>query len=221
MAGLVAPDICRYTVNGVYAGRPVANVLDVGIFPTGATTRHTAIGYVAEIIISSWADDVCDNISDNYTAESLSWVDLDSSSGEVGNSTNGATTDFPFPGQASADAMPGNVSMRVNKNIVAARGQRQGRMYLVGCVETYTTDASPNTLQAGTITAINSDMAAFLAKVGATFSGGVTGDADLVVLHTHLDTSLTPPEIVYDGYSVVGSLTCDSTLSSQRRRLRG
>lgn len=224
MAGLVAPGVCRYTVQGTYGGRSIANIVDLYLEPTGGSDRHDMIEAMAGIIISAWADDVLDNIVTDYTAESLSWVDLDNAGGEVGSQTAGSGTDFPASGLATDQPMPGNVAFRVNKSITAARGQRQGRMYLVGVPETATAANVPNTISGGVISAVNSDMAAFLGKMNVTLTGAVTGASALVVLHTHTEANPSPPPAtitVYDDLSLVTALTLDSTLGSQRRRLRG
>lgn len=224
MAGLIAPGVCRYTVHGTYGGRAIANILDYFIAPGGGVTRVQAIEQQAKVIISAWADEIMPNLADNYVATSLSWVDLDSALGTVGSATLGVGSDFPAPGLSTGEPHPGNVAVRINKGITALRGQRQGRMYWVGAPESITTDAAPNTIQAGNQVTFTGNAEAFLAAANVAPGGSPDYFSELVVLHTHREAPVPPAtvgEIVYDGLSPVETMTCDATLASQRRRLRG
>lgn len=224
MNPLIAPDVCRFTVLGTYAGRNVANILDVFIDQTGSLTdRQEAIADQAAIIVSAWADEVCPVIVDNYSATEVRWLDLNDEDGSVGVTSTGTGTDFPAPGVSTAEPMPGNVSIRVNKQISASRGQRKGRMYLVGLGEDKTVNASPNTLIGSFVTDVNAAMASFKSAVEQ--SAGVTPpnyDSQIVVLHTRIDrTDPEEPVLIYEGRSALTSFATDVTIGSMRRRLRG
>lgn len=226
MPGLVAPFMCRYTVNGTYAGRPVANIIDMAVGTSITTgTREECLADLAGIIVSAWADDVLDFVGDQYTAQTVSWVDLDTIDGSTGETSVGAGTDFPASGSASTDQMPGSVAFRIGKQISATRGTRQGRMYIVGVPEGVTAAGTPNTVAAGTITAVNGAMATFLDAINVTVAEtALDYDSHMVVLHTSSDDNPTPPPkklITYEGASTITSLVCDPTLATQRRRLRG
>lgn len=221
MAALVAPGVVRYTVHGTYATRPVANVLDFLLVPTAPATRAVDISELAEFVVQEWIDEILANLVDNYTATEISWVDLDTEDGTVGAATAGITANFPSSGIGATPAMPGNVAYRVDKRVAAQRGQRQGRMYLVGVPESVTADATPNTVDAASIASINANLADFLDGVNLT-AGETSGwQSTLVVVHTkNLTEPPAEPDIVFDGTSTVNTLTLDSMLGSQRRRLR-
>lgn len=224
MPGLIATGVCRYTVHGTYGGRDIANVLDFDLDLTGSSYgRTTAIAAQAELIVQAWTDHILQILTQDYVATSVSWVDLDDAAGTVGETTEGNTDDFPQAGQQAVASMPGNVAYRVNKAITAARGQRQGRMYLVGVPESATAAAVPNTVASATVTAINPILAAFLADVQIS-DLPTTFTSRLVVIHTSSLPNPTPPPaniVLYEGFSPVNGLTIDQTLASQRRRLRG
>lgn len=223
MAALVAANVCRYTINGTYAGRPIANVLDMAIVDDVGSFRTDNILAQAQILVQAWIDHILENVSNNYAANSISWVDLNTEEGTVGSTTLGVTNNFPQNGGGADAPMPGNVAMRVNKSIAAQRGQRQGRMYLVGVPESNTEDATPNTLNAASIAAVNVDLALFLPQINVETADPEEFVSTLVVVHTE-DQSAPPhdpPDIVVTGASIVNTLVVDATLSSQRRRLRG
>lgn len=223
MAGIIAPGVCRYAVHGTYSGRPVVNILDLSIDVTTGD-REDAVAEYANVIVQQWIDDIVENLVTAYTATEVSWVDLDSEFGSVGATTLGVTSNFPQAGTGAGDPMPGNVAVRIDKRIVAARGQRQGRMYLCGLGESQTASGAPNVPSAAYIAAINADLASFLAGINGTVlvSPPVDATAELVVVHTQNTADPgDPPVIVFTGASPITSLVCDATLGSQRRRLRG
>lgn len=222
MAALIAPGVARYTVVGAYAGRPVANVLDFLIVSDVPAARNANVAEMANVLVQAWIDHILENIADNYVASEVTYVDLDNASGSVGATTLGLTANFPSAGLATGEAWPGNVSLRINKNISAERGQRQGRMYLVGGVETYAADAAPNTVATATQTAINADLVTFLNDVNIDAGDPQAWQSTLVVVHTvNQAPPGSDPDIVFDGTSTVNTLTVDATLATQRRRLRG
>lgn len=224
MPGLVAPGICRYSVIGTYAGRAVANIIDMHIDQTGSLSdRQDAVADQAAIIVSAWVDNILPRVANNYTAQSVRWVDLNDEDGSVGETSTGTGTDFPASGAGTTTPMPGNVAFRINRQISATRGQRKGRMYLVGVPESSTDDASPNSVISSDITGMNTAMAAFKSDVEQ--SAGVVPpnyDSWITVVHTkRVEVSPGVFEIQYEGRSHVSALVCDPTLGSQRRRLRG
>lgn len=223
MAGLIAPNVCRYTLNGTYAGRPVANVMDLYIDNNDNGDRIVLIPAVAEVLIQSWIDNILENVADNYTCDNASWVDMNNANGSVGTATDGTTTNLPQSGTSTGDATPGNVAVRVNKNIVARRGQRQGRMYLVGLTEAQTADGAPNSPSAAYIAALNADLITLVDDLTFTVTvGAITADVWPAVVHTKdMATPPDPPDIQWVATSQITSMTVDPTLSSQRRRLRG
>lgn len=227
MNPLIANDMVRFTVNGNYAGRLIANVFDMALVQDGTPTqRATAIAAQAGVIVSAWADEICELLVDDYTATSVSWLDLSSLNGSVGQTSIGPGTDFPKAGEDITNPMPGSVAYRVLKNTTPQRGQRQGRMYLVGVPENATTTTAPNNVSSATVTAWNTKLAAFLSAINVgTSQVPPAYEARLGVIHTHVD-KVDPDDpstwvLVYEGSSLVNSLTMGSLLGTQRRRLSG
>jgi hypothetical protein len=210
MPALIAPGICRYTVNGLFNGRQVANIVDMQIDTTGSVVaRDDAVDEVAGDILNNWSDEVLPNLTAQYIATSISWVDLDEADGSTGarTSTDGST--WPEPGGSSDASAQGNVAFRINKQGTARRGQRAGRMYLCGVGESANLNTNGNAVNPTVQTALTAAMQEFLSGINDDL-----GDATrkMVVLHVVGG--------IYLGYSDVGGLACDSTFGSQRRRLR-
>lgn len=221
MAGIIAPGVCRYTVVGTFAGRPVANVLDYLIVSDVPAARGVNVAEMASVLVQGWIDNILENVDAHYTAQEVTYVDLDSVDGTVGSTTLGTSTNLPQAGTQVGDALPGNVAVRVNKNIAAVRGQRQGRMYLPGLVEASTDPATPNSPNAGYIAALNADLAAFINETNIDAGDPQAWQSTLVVVHTVNQGTPQAPDIVFNGTSVVNTMTVDPILGSQRRRLRG
>lgn len=221
MPGLIAPNIVRYTINGTYGGRDVANVLDFRLIPTTPpTSRADAIAAHAEVLVTAWASTILTRICDDYVAQDVSWVDLNSEDGTVGSTSTGTGTDFPAAGAVTDTPMPGNVALRALKQITAVRGQRKGRLYLVGIPESTTVGGAPNTVDPTIIDDWNVVLDDFLDDVNVAVGvGEAEYNALLAVVHTHLDTDVTPNVLEYSGYSLVNALLVDNRLRTQRRRL--
>lgn len=212
MAAIIAPGICRYTVNGTYAGQPIANIIDMQIDTTGSVeSRSSAVEAQAGILINEWSDHILPIVSAAYVATSVSWVDLDSLSGSTGERTSTDQEDWPLVGGLVGAPTPGNVAVRVGKRITPTRGQRQGRMYLVGQPEANTDAANPNVLTSAVITTINSQLESFLGNINQSDGDIIGYTSQMVVVHTVDD--------VFEDYSVVQALTVEARLGSQRRRL--
>lgn len=214
MAALVAPGICRFTVNGTYAERPIANIVDMQIDTTGTTTdRDDACFRMAGVLLNQWTDDILPLVADNYQATSVSWVDLNSLTGSTGERTSTDAETWPASGEGTQAANSSAIAFRVDKSSVARRGQRQGRMYLVGVPESATEDGSPNTLIGGVVTAMNSALASFLDNIRQEDADPGNYQSRMVVVHTVED--------VFESWSYVESLTVNGRLGTQVRRLRG
>lgn len=214
--GIVVPNVCRYTINGTYGGRPVANIFDLLIEVDPSSNRGAAILEGAEILLDNWNDRILPRVVNDYVADSVSWVDLNSAFGTVGTITSFDATIWPAAGAGTGEAMPANVAIRAIKNITASRGQRKGRTYFVGVAEGDTT-GNPNILNGAAVTAWNTALSGFRAQLAYT---GIHGSGLPVVIHTRLNKLVTPPVLEVTGTSVVSSMTVDPTLATQRRRLR-
>jgi hypothetical protein len=215
MAAIIASGVCRYSVNGSYQGHDVVNIVDMKIDTTGTPSdRGVACFDQAGIIINEWSDSILTKLAPQYSALSVSWVDLDDAEGSTGERSTTSEDTWPQTGGNASSAFPGNVALRVNKNIIAKRGQRQGRMYLCGIAEGFSSTAEPNMIVPGNVAELNTALASFLGDINQEQGGGVgtSYSSEMVVLHTAAG--------LYTDFSVVQSLTCDQYLASQVRRIR-
>lgn len=213
MAALVAPGICRFAVNQTYGGRPVVNVLDMHVdTTTGVSTRAEAIWGLAGDIINNWVDHVMTIQTGAVSFDSVSWVDLNTADGVTGERATTSDTTLPESGGAAGTNGWGNVAWRVNKSGSARRGQRAGRMYLVGVPDEANENANPSVVIPTWVGYVNTAMSDFLDGINDV--EGINNVRNkLVVLHVVAG--------LYQGYGDVESLTCDARFGSQRRRLRG
>lgn len=220
MAGLVVPNVARYSVIGEFSGVPVANVIDMSIGTPAGSARDNNVLDQAEVILQNWVEHICPLLSNSYRANEVTWVDMHNASGTTGSITEGEGADFPQVGGVGGAPMPGSVAFLVRKNSTHRRGQRQGRMYLPGVAEASTPADGPNNVAAGVITAMNTALASFLS--GISQSDGVLGgeyDSKMVTVHTRNNGTPSDPQIVFVDKSDVISLTVDGKVHSQRRRL--
>jgi hypothetical protein len=215
MVALIAPDVCRYAVNGQYGGHDVVNIIDMTIDTTGTINdRADSCFDQAGIIINEWDNSILELINTEYTAESVSWIDLDSAEGSVGVRTSTDSTTWSSPGRSVGQGAPGNVATRINKNTTATRGQRQGRMYLAGFAEGWSLAGEVNQVNSDVPSQVNPTLASFLADINQT-EGGIAGqpyESHMVVVHTKSG--------LFDSHSEVTSLTIDLYTASQVRRIR-
>jgi len=213
VAALIAPGVVRYAVNGTYDGHDVVNIVDMRLDTTGSIADRAGAAFdQAGIIINEWKDSMLPLMVSSYKAVSVSWIDLESEEGSVGERSSTDSTAFPASGSSGGAAMPGNVAARINKNTTATRGQRQGRMYLVGVSEAWTQSAEPNTIDSGSTAVINTKLAAFLGDINQSDTSVFDFGSEMVVVHTK--------DGVFTSASVVTTLSIDAYLASQVRRIR-
>lgn len=226
MPGIIATGVVRYSLNGTYAGRPWTNIVDALVVESlGGGTRAECLEDLGKRLIDSWVANVLENVVSQVSFTDLQWLDLDSESGSTGTLTAGTVSVLPQAGTAAGDGMAGNVAYRVNRNIVATRGKRKGRLYLVGVSEADTAAGSPNQISTAKRDAMNADLA--ILRTDMIQDPGVNPLAygsHMVVLHTEGAENPDPPPAIIltaTGTSEITSLTTDLTLATQRRRLRG
>lgn len=212
---IIAPGVCRFTVHGTFTGgNEVDNVLDMRIDTTGSTeSREESIFNQAGIIINQWVADILPELMSSYSFDSVSWVDLNSSSGSVGSRTSSGAISLPDPGGRAGASMSSNVAQLASKNIVGRRGRRNGRIFFTAPAEA---DTSGNFLSAGRVTAWNAALDDFLGNINQDATGIFDFTSALVVVHT----TSTSGEPVFTATSDVESLTMEPLLATQRRRLR-
>lgn len=222
----VQEDICRFVVNQRLEGRQVVNILDMQIDTTGSTvSRGDAISDQADIILQEWHDSIRPMQIDDLELLSVSWVDLDQEDGTTGTTVDGSgAAVWPSTGTSAGLPLPGQVSVLIHKNVTATRNTRSGRMYIAGWSEGISDAANGNAVTAAELVTINTNMAAFLGDINQSTPGPDEFQSALVVVHTLSSVNPDPPPdllVEANGYSIVSSLTADSTFATQRRRLRG
>lgn len=214
---LIAPSVARYTINGTYLGRPTANIIDMFIVQeVGILDRDDRVAQLAEFIRVQWNDRILPAQSTSFTAESVSWVDMNSVDGTVGVVTGSGGTAWPNQGETGGNPYSGSVAALITKQAVARRGQRQGRMFLPGLSESY---VSGNELDATWLNPLNGQLAQFVADLSATDVLPFEGFYPCVT-HTRNDGTPTNPDIVFNGTSRVVSMAVEVQVASQRRRNR-
>lgn len=220
MAPLVAPGVVRYTIHETYAGRDIANIIDMFVETTGSIEdRALAAFTVAGDVLNNWADHMLDYQSNNVTFDRVSWVDLDELDGSTGERTSTSDNVLPLAGSGSETPMPGNVAILFTKVAPGGgRSTRNGRTYLTGVSEGFTGDADPNVLLSAALSGLTTAGGEFLS--GVNDAGGGIG-RNMVVVHTRNAGTPTNPNIVYQSQSAVTAFTPQATLATQRRRLRG
>lgn len=208
---LVAPNICRYTIVGSLAGQDCMNVLDARILNDGGGERETEIVRVAGDLLNQWDDHVLPLVANDYTAESIRWVDLSTASGSTGSRSSTDENTWPKSGSGAADPLPNNVYAKVVKNLEGKnRIQRNGALRLGGLLEGYTSSVAPNTLNLADRQAIDT---AFEALKDGINGLGPTGEVNLVVTHT--------VNGAYTGFSEIATFSCAPTVGTLRRRMPG
>lgn len=217
---LVVNGVCRYTINGTFSGRNIANVMDVRIDTTGSTvSRSAAITSVAVDMFDSWADRVLPALCNDYGLVSVSWVDLDSETGEVGSVAGTLLNPLPQNGVVAGDPLPANVALLVNKLVVAQRNQRKGRTYVCALPESDSASTAPNTVTAARVAAWQGIFDGFRDDVEQDSGPTLDYASDIAVVHiTDRDAEGNPISGVSTDITGFG---VQSLLATQRRRLRG
>lgn len=215
MAPLVAPGVCRYTIESALESGVVVNILDMWIDDESLTgTREDAILDQAHIIFEQWADQVIPALVNDLTLNRVRWVDLNSLTGSTGEVTDGGAFTAPVAGGSSGDPLPANVSMLVTKVAPGGgRSTRSGRWYIAGLSEGSTDGANGNLIGSSLLTEWAGIWEDFLAAVNQDGSY----DSRMVVVHTQTIGDADP---VYLSKSIITDLAPQQLLATQRRRLR-
>lgn len=220
------PKVVQYTVHGSYGERKVANVLAYEVDTTGSTMdRPTAVYNMGGVLLNEWDDSILPNTNSLYKAESVSWIDLNSSSGVVGARTTSGAHVWPKAGGSNNASMPGNVARLVIKNVDGIRGAKRGRMYLAGVEESETFGSDQNRISTAVQALWAPKLTAFLGDTNQTDPGVTTYQSHMVVIHVtsrQPDSAGHPNKLPLTGIGLhVTSLALDPLLATQRRRLRG
>jgi len=222
----IVPKVAQYVVHGTYGGKNIANVVSFEINTTGSTmSRNDAIEAMGGILLNNWHTGILPLLVPQYTAQRVSWMDLAASDGIIGERTTSGGHTWPTNGGNATAAMAGNVAVLVTKNLSASRGARRGRFYIGGIGEGVNDTFVPNTMQGSVQTTWQTAWTSFLGNVNQTDAIlGANYQSWMVVTHVltrHAPIGDAPIGTPATGEGKrVSSLTVQSTLATQRRRLR-
>lgn len=215
MAAIVAPGICRYSINGTLDGQPVVNVLDLNISDVVNGSREDAVATACGDIINQWADHVLPLVTDEYRFDSVSWVDLDSIDGSTGERSSTDGTTLPQNGGDAGACMPGGVALLVRKIGSGGRRERNGRWYIAGISEGVTALGTVNTVNSGYVALANTAFESVRSGLEGAEGPGING-----VSYTSSPNIVHTVDGVYVGKSRITTLSVDDRLATQRRRQR-
>lgn len=203
---LTRAGICRYTCNGTYLGAPVATIVDMLVNPVVAGPgRDEQVADIAEVVLDRWANRLMPLMKGQYSFNSVSWVDLNTVSGSTGEITSTDATTLPVLGEIGGAPYSGAVAILVDKNTVARRGQKSGRMFLPPCGEA---DIEGNTIGTPYLNALQ-------AALNSLYEGltvATAPSAGPVVVHSGLN-------VEGPGWSAITGYRARSKVTTQRRRL--
>lgn len=214
---LVAPSVVRFTIHGTVGQRPVNNVLDIVISGNAGISRAEAIDEVAANLIDQWTEVILDRTTSAYFVDYVSWVDLDSLDGAVGQANATDNHTWPDNGGLNGPVASGNVAILVTKVTTSARGTRNGRMFLPPPAEDAT---AGNNLESTYIASLQAGTSAFLENMTNTAIGAGYQTFPTVV-HTRTTGTGANRVTEYLGNTQITNLLVNSLLATQRRRLRG
>lgn len=198
------PGMAKIIVKQTLAGVSVYNVLHAISQGSVAWTATEATN-MATAVRSAWVTNVIPLQASSLTLTDVQVVDLTSNTGNEG--TASGTTN----GTAVGTALSSNVAITWSWKI--SRRYRGGhpRTYIAGCPQSAQT--TPNTILASAITSHVAAANAIRNAINAVIVGGST--AFMAVPHYVKDgVRLTTPD-----WSYINSVSVDSRLDSQRRRL--
>ena len=206
--------VCRFTLHGTIHGRQWAQILDMHIDSASGGDRDDHVKDQAQVLLNAWIDNIKTQVSNQCILTSVSWVDLDSASGSTGSRSDAtAPRVMPAPGLAAGNPLAGHSAVLIKKQAIGGRGARSGRWYLPGMDES---DFTANTMVGSVKAALQAKVGTFLSAINQSGKipvlGGGTYDSELVVVHT--------PQSGPASTSKVTAFTVDSTMATQRRRLR-
>lgn len=215
---LVAPGICRYSLNHTYLGRPAVNILDIHLIGSGpgGPGRETKIERMGRKIIDSWVGTIMQSLSSSTTFNSVSYVDLDSEDGVTGTVVAGDGVSLPQAGAGAGAPISANTTTLVTKQGLSARGQRNGRWFLTPPTED---NINGNTIAGSYVTALQGRLDTFLLDMINGDDPDV-GTTSMAIVHTKNTGTPTDPIITWTGNTDVIKLVANNQVASQRRRNR-
>lgn len=212
---IVAPTIVRYTFrNDMGNGKTADNVVDISLESSFTATRADAIADLHDDVIKAWQDKVVGPSWQYGNFVGAHWIDLHSADGETGELA--PVAGHPITGTATGAMMAPNCCYLIHKNSTARRGQRQGRMYMVGVAEA---DADNlGRLTGAVVTSQTTRFEQFRSTIDAIASLSIESAAWRTV-HVRKIEKLDPATWTWTS-STIDSVSCDPVIATQRRRMR-
>lgn len=209
---IVAPSVCRYTVVGTLAGQDCQNIFDVAITDEDiGVSRNEQIAEVAGDLLNQWSDHVLPLLVNQYTANEVRWVDLDTADGGTGSISSTDGSDWPQSGARAVPPLPNNTYAKLVKNLEGkTRLQRNGALRLGGICEEDTIGENTNILSTTARTNLNTAFENLKDGINGAIGGATV---NLVVVHT--------VDQVFTGSSDIAQYSCASTVGTIRRRMPG
>lgn len=217
MAVILAPDVVRFTVNGDLLGAPTATILDMVVqADDSGEGRPAAMEETAAVILDAWVDELLPLQVPNFSLTSISWVDLTSLDGTVGEIVSTDDNTLPLTGTRTGEATPSQIAALVTKVCSSNRGTRNGRLFFPGLSEE---DVSGNYMTvAYTALLVDawSNMTEILTETGVALGANYFP----TVVHTRNNGTPQNPNIVYVGNTQVTNFLPQRQVATQRRRNR-
>ncbi len=211
MAQIFAQNIIEVAIRHEYGGRPAVNVLHV--FNDEGTSSDAD---TARDVLDNWQDHVLDLMDSDVSLIGASWRSLDPDDTNQGDLAPDPAK--PVVGAGGGDGMPPNVAFLVKKHTAnRQRGQRDGRMFLVGVPRAQIFEnGSINSTFVATAGAALGDFLSGVNDAGAIYDQGQY----LAVLNTTPASRVPGGPPVTLTHRMVNQLTLDPLVSTQRDRLR-
>lgn len=202
---IVVPFCLEITWQGTYGGRDWANVMAFFWNESDPDARADALDDIGTFAATVWGDTIATAVSQNVALTNIHVADVDSLSG---SNTDIAASDV---GSRSSTAMPGQVAVLVTKNTSHTRAQRNGRWFQVGACEVDTDNTNPSNLDSTGLSTFQTAFNDFFAAMDTV----VASEPFYPVVFSKGSSPGSPIPIR------VASMTVNSRLATQRRRIRG
>lgn len=200
-------------------GRPADCVVDVSL-DEFAGSRDSAVAGLIPLVIAAWQDNMLATMGNFCTFIGCRYLDLDSISGTGG--FHAPVGGHPTTGGVTDQGSTPSTAWLIHKTCAHTRAQKAGRMYVPGPTEgNVNTDG---TIASAMLSTVNTKVGAFLNAVGAgTFYPPATTAWRVVHVTGHTGTAVPGYPNGYPNSwnsTDVNSVSCDTRVATQRRRLR-
>lgn len=216
-APIHAPGVVRYAAHTTnVAAQPCVSIIDVNIDASGIISRDTILDDFNSHMAGYFQDAWWGNAGETSTFQGLSWVDLNDLAGRTG--FLGPAAGHPAAGAKAGPFSPPQVQILIHKNSVAARGQKQGRMYIADVRENVVDDTG--VLTGGEITAQHLSWETFRTAIsGYQYPGDVGAHpAAWRTVHVHKPAPLDPTTWIWSSSTITG-VTVGTRVATQRDRM--